>query len=128
MTRDKFEELLASLAENWTNRNYEAVAVNFAEDVFYSDSLNYTFFNRASLLKFFCDDGGCDQFCEFHNAVFDEARQIGTAEYTYEGTHRYHGTVWVEIANGKIATWREYQHKSELDWEAFWKTDERDRS
>ncbi len=121
MTRDEFEDLLSSLADDWSNSRYEKVALKFAEDVFYSDAHNYTFNDRSALLAFFRDDDGHPQYCRFHNSAFDEVRQVGAAEYTYEGTSRYHGTAWIRIQRDEITVWREYQHRSEQSWEEFWK-------
>lgn len=121
MTKDDFRVMLDAMAVGWTNREYDAVASYFNDELFYSDPLHYAFSNKRDLLAFFRDDNGMPQGCEFHDAVFDEERQIGAAEYTYEGTHRYHGTVWIEMLGGKISSWREYQHVSELDQAEFWK-------
>jgi len=120
MGANDFEELLRSLAAGWTRRDYEAVASHFADDVFYSDPLNYTICDNESLLAFFQDDDDKPQSCIFHNSVFDEQRQLGVAEYTYEGTFRYHGTVWIKLENDKIESWREYQHRSDKDPSEFW--------
>jgi hypothetical protein len=121
MTSSDFDDLLTALARGWTNREYSSVAACFADAVYYSDPQNYTLNDRTSLLAFFEDDDDEPQSCTFHNQVFDDIRQLGVAEYTYEGTFRYHGTVWIELKDGKIATWREYQHKSDKDWKDFWK-------
>jgi hypothetical protein len=128
MTKDQFAQVLDSLSAGWKNRDYPSVADHFHEQLFYSDPLNYSIRNRRDLLEFFTDDDGKPQSCVFHNAVLDEERQIGTAEYTYQGTYLYHGTVWIELKDDKIASWREYQHKSERTWKEFWNIDERDRS
>lgn len=120
MTENEFNNLLANLATGWTNRDYAAVADHFADDLFYSDPQNYTLVDRTSLLEFFEDDDGQPQSCKVHGHLFDEDRQCGVAEYTYEGTFRYHGTVWIELKEDKIASWREYQHRSEKDWKEFW--------
>ena len=125
MTGDEFQSMLKSLAGGWTSRDYPKVIGCFSADVFYSDPLRYAFSDSSSLLAFFEDDDGRPQKCEFHYALFDEPRQVGAAEYTYEGTFRYHGTVWIEVKNDKISRWREYQHKSEKSWEEFWDPDER---
>ena len=113
MTRDEFQQLLSSLSDGWANRRYGEVADHFAEDIFYSDPKHYTFTNRESLKHFFENDEGWEQSCTFHNTVFDEAQQLGAAEYTYVGTYKYHGTVWIKVAGSKIASWREYQHRLE---------------
>lgn len=121
MTKNEFKIMLDLMAKAWTNRNYEVVAAHFAEELFYSDSINYSFYNRLDLLNFFKDDDGYPQNCIFHNAVFDEKNQKGAAEYTYEGSFCYHGTVWITIQNEKIAEWREYQQISEKSWDDFWR-------
>jgi hypothetical protein len=48
-----------------------------------------------------------------------ERSQIGAGEDTFQGRNRYHGAVFVRIADGKIANWREYQYRSQLPWEEF---------
>ena len=121
MNRTEFCSLLTHLADGWTHKEYASVASRFTEDVFYSDPNHYTFRNREALLAFFEDDDGRPQFCEFHNWSFDEERQTGVAEFTYQGTFRYHGTTWIELRGDQIASWREYQHLSDKSWEEFWK-------
>jgi hypothetical protein len=119
--------MLLEMARGWTGGDYSNVVAKFAEAFYYSDSLNYSFYDRESLLRFFEDDEGMPQSCAFHAVVFDENRQIGCAEYTYKGSFLYHGTVWIDIENDKIARWREYQHRSDKSREEFW-NNERDRS
>ena len=120
MRQSEFAAMLRRLADGWTGRDYETVAQHFAEDVFYSDPLNYTFHDRSSLLQFFRDDEGMPQSCRFHDLLFDEERQAGVAEYSYGGTYVYHGTVWIELKEGLIISWREYQHRSDQEREEFW--------
>lgn len=120
MTSNQFNNMLTNLARGWSGRDYEFVASHFSENLFYSDPLNYTIRDRESLLAFFRDDEGKPQSCEFHGYIFDEGRQVGTAEYTYEGTFRYYGTVWIDLREDKIVSWREYQHRSDKDRAAFW--------
>ena len=120
MQQSEFKALVDDLAEGWTNREYERVAEHFSGKVFYSDALHYSFRERDSLLRFFRDDDGKPQSCVFHDFVFDVERQVGVAEYSYSGTHQYHGTVWIELEGDKIKRWREYQHRSDRDWEEFW--------
>lgn len=119
MTRAEFTSALESLAQAWTDRDYEKAASFFAEDVRYADPLHYRFASRADLLRFFQDDGGHPQSTVWHNIVFDEERQVGAAEYTYEGTHRYHGVALIQVNGNVISRWREYQHISPLEWQDF---------
>jgi hypothetical protein len=121
MTQDDFRLMLEMMADGWTNGECAMVAECFAQNLFYSDSLNYSFSSKDELLKFFEDDDGMPQKCVFHRSVFDERGQIGAAEYTYSGTNQYHGTVWLKLVEDRIVDWREYQHISERTWEDFWK-------
>jgi SnoaL-like protein len=119
MTRQEFEALLQALAQGWKEKDYERVASFFAEDVRYLDPTRYSFASRAELLEFFGGEES-EESTVWHNILFDEERQLGAAEYTYQGTSRYHGTVWIQLRGNSIARWREYQHTSDLEWEEFW--------
>lgn len=55
----------------------------------------------------------------WHTILFDEAEQMGAAEYTFTGTNTYHGVVVIRLRDDRISNWREYQHRSDLDREAF---------
>lgn len=105
-----FQRLLAALADGWTRRDYPAVAAHFTEDVFYTDPLRYAFHTRAQLHAFFANDDGQAQSVAWHLTLFDPERQVGMAEYTYEGTQRYHGVALIRLRDGLIARWFEYQH------------------
>ena len=53
----------------------------------------------------------------FHSLWFDEAIQVGAGEYSIGSASQTiadHGVVVVELHNGLIALWREYQHKGPL--------------
>ncbi len=56
---------------------------------------------------------------EWHNTAFNAAAQIGFGEYTFEMNNKYHGIVIMKFENRKIIKWREYQYKSDLDWNDF---------
>ena len=120
MNQSEFRSLLDALVDGWTAGEYERVASHFSENAFYSDAFTYKFRDRASLLAFFQDDGGEPHSCVFHESMFDEQRQMGVAEYTYRGTYLYHGTVWIQLRDGKIISWREYQHTSDKTREELW--------
>jgi hypothetical protein len=119
MNRNDFELLLKSLADAWSRRDYSSAANFFAEDIRYGDPLRYSFSNRTHLQEFFEADEGYDQKTLWHTIIFDESIQTGAAEYTYEGTHRYHGVVLIRIKDDKILRWREYQHIDDRDWKTF---------
>lgn len=117
MTNTDFRAILEALAAAWARRDHVAAAAFFAPDVRYSDPWRYAFAGREELHDFFADDEGREQSTVWHTVLFDEDQQVGAAEYTYEGTHRYHGTALVRVQDGKITHWREYQHVDPRSWE-----------
>ena len=119
MTDADFRRLLARLSEAWGRRDYAAAAACFADDVRYADPLRYAWRGRAAVRAFFEADDGPPQRTEWHTVVFDEAAQRGAAEYSYEGTHRYHGVVLIAMREGLITHWREYQHVDPRPWPDF---------
>ncbi len=121
MTREGFLALLEGLGAAWQDRRYDDAINYFAPDIRYVDPLRYSISGRDALLAFFRNDGGYPQTTTWHLVLFDEATQIGAAEYSYRGTHLYHGVVLIRLEDDRITYWREYQHTSELDWESFFK-------
>jgi ribosomal-protein-serine acetyltransferase len=119
LTDAEFRALLERLAAAWRARDYATAAACFAADVHYHDPLRYSFTGREALRAFFEADDGREQRIAWHTIVFDPARQAGVAEYTYEGTQRYHGAVVIGVARGEIASWREHQHVDARTWEEF---------
>jgi SnoaL-like domain len=119
MKKNEFNEMLKSLADAWKQRDYQSAANFFDTNVRYGDPLRYSWTDRAKLLAFFEADEGYPQSTVWHNVLFDEDQQIGAAEYTYQGTHRYHGIVLIRIKDGKITNWREYQHIDPREWKEF---------
>ena len=106
------------MADGWERGDVAKVAACFADDVRYGDPLRYRFERRADLLPFF-EPGPEGQHCTWHRFVFDEERQAGAAEYTYVGARQYHGAVMIELRDGMVATWREWQHVTDVAWEMF---------
>jgi len=119
MTKQEFKAMLDTLAADWEQKKYDHAASFFAVDVKYGDPIRYQFTSRPELLAFFRNDEGYDQRTVCHTVLFDQELQIGVVEYTYEGTHRYHGMVLIRISGKEITHWREYQHISPLAWEEF---------
>lgn len=120
MTSAAFGALLGRLQSAWTARDHERAAACFAEDVRYADPTRYRLRGRAALRAFFEDDGGLPQSTIWHHVLFDEAQQLGAAEYTYVGSHRYHGLVLVKVdGGGLVSHWREYQHTSALEFDEY---------
>lgn len=119
MTRQEFVALLTRMEEAWNASDRDKAIACFAEDVFYIDPLRYVCNGRDELFRFFDVPAGALERSTWHTIVFDEEAQTGAAEYTYEEARRYHGLVLINVANGLVSGWREYQHVSDLDRNAF---------
>jgi hypothetical protein len=119
MTKPEFVRLLETMAEGWNEWDPAKTAACFAERVRYGDPTRYAFETREQLLEFFRPLPGEEPSVVWHTILFDEEEQAGVAEYTYVGTHRYHGLVLIRVGDGLVTSWREYQHISELEWEDF---------
>ena len=119
MHRDGFGDLLRRMADGWNRGVARAVAACFADQLSYSDPLNYSFQRLDDLFPFFEPPEGGTHRVEWHRILFDEVEQTGVAEYTYQGHRRYHGAVIARVEGGKVVHWREWQHRSDLDWDEF---------
>ena len=118
MTKTEFRKLLDTMAEAWIAGDARKAADCFAEGVRYGDPTRYGFTSREDLYKFYAAETNPER-SEWHHVLFDEEAQLGAAEYSYQGTKRYHGLVLIKVTDGQITHWREYQHVSLLDWKEF---------
>ena len=114
MKGDEFRSLLDELATSWRDQRYIDAVKLFTPDVRYVDPIRCSLSGREVLLAFLKNDEGYAQVTTWHNVLFDEAAQMGVVEYSYRGTHLYHGVVLVTLEGVRIARWREYQHVSDL--------------
>jgi hypothetical protein len=117
-----FERLMQTVAEGWNAGNARKAADCFSEDAVYIEPPDKQLYHgRAELYEFFGGDTGTDRPMKmtWHHLAFNEEKQIGFGEYTFQLNNRYHGIVVVKFEAGRIKHWREYQYRSELDWEEF---------
>jgi len=118
-----FEKLLYQVAEGWNEGNAQKAADCFSVDAIYIEPPDRQLYRgRQALYEFFGGSSGraSPMKMTWHHLLFDESQQIGTGEYTfaYKGRET-HGIVIVQITESKIRRWREYQYRSEMNWEAF---------
>lgn len=118
----EFERLMQTVAAGWNEGDARKAADCFTEDAIYTeppDKQKYR--GREALFKFFGgDQGRKDQMkMTWHHLIFDEAKQIGAGEFTFEYGGKVHGMIILRISNGKINNWREYWYESPLEWDQF---------
>jgi SnoaL-like domain len=120
MDQAGFAALMGAIAEAWNHGESEAALRCFTDDAVYMEPPDsQLYLGREELWEFFGGDDPPPMRLDWHHLVFDERAQIGAAEYTYEGSTRYHGIVIVKLRDDRIASWREYQTQSNMDWDTF---------
>jgi hypothetical protein len=118
----EFRALMQKLADGWSSGNARQAADCFTEDAVYSEPPDKQLHRgRDALFRFFGGEKGRPQAMKmtWHHLAFDESRQIGFGEFTFEYGGRVHGVAVVRIAEGRIRNWREYWYESSLDWDRF---------
>lgn len=122
LTTNEFEHLMHTISDGWNEGNARRAADCFSEDAMYVEPPDTQLHHgRAELYEFFGGDNGTDipMKMTWHHLAFNEEEQIGFGEYTFQMHGRYHGIVVVRVESGLIQQWREYQYRSEMNWEAF---------
>ncbi len=119
---DGFRALMERVAEGWREGNATKAVECFTEDALYEEPPRKQFHSgRANLFEFFGGTKGTDlpMHMTWHHLVFDARTQIGAGECTFRLNRQYHGVVMVQLRDGRISRWREYQTESALPFEDF---------
>jgi ketosteroid isomerase-like protein len=118
MDHDAFVTLMQAIADAWNAGDTNRALACFADDAVYvepPDEQRYE--GRDELFDFFGRDHPPPMSMAWHHLVVDG--DIGVGEYTFRGNRQYHGLVIVQLRDGMIARWREYQTESPLSWDEF---------
>ncbi len=122
LSASEFETLMQTVAEGWNASDARKAADCFTEQAIYTEPPDKQIYKgRDALFKFFGGDEGRKEPMKmtWHHLVFDEKKQVGAGEFTFEYGGKVHGIVIVKVTSGKISNWREYWYESALDWERF---------
>lgn len=120
MNNQGFEALMWTIAQSWSTGEPRAAADCFTEDVVYvepPDRQHYA--GRDAVYELSGGDDPSPMTMTWHHLVFDAQRQIGVGEYTFRGRRQFHGIAIVELRDGRISRWREYQYQHDADWLDF---------
>ncbi len=120
MMQEGFRRLLQTVADGWNAGDARMAASCFTEDAVYVEPPDrQRYVGRQQLADFF--GRGVKFSMTWHRTAFDEEGRAGFGEYTLSvvGEFTLHGIAAVEIEDGLIAGWREYQYHSELPFEEF---------
>ena len=114
MTEEDFRALLERLATAWSTQDTELGLACFTDDASYSEPPDIQHYAGHDQLRPYFAALTPGTFMRFHTVAFDESALRGFGEYTF-GHERSetadHGVAVVEVADGRIAVWREYQRK-----------------
>ncbi|MGH2636821.1 MAG: nuclear transport factor 2 family protein [Actinomycetota bacterium] len=118
MDHREFVALMETIRESWNAGDTRRALDCFTDDAVYlepPDEQRYD--GRAQLFEFFGGDDPPPMRMEWHHLVVDG--DVGVGEYTYRGHGQYHGIAIVQLRDGRVARWREYQYASDLDYGEF---------
>jgi hypothetical protein len=122
LREEEFRALMARVADGWNEGNAVKAADCFADDAVYLEPPNHqVYLGRKAIYEFFVgpDKPVLLPHMAWHHLAFNEKDQVGLGEYTFQKNHRFHGVAVVLVRDGKIVRWREYQYRSDLDFESF---------
>jgi uncharacterized protein YciI len=122
ITPAQFRELMQRVERGWSTQDTELALSAFTPDAVYMEPPNLQLYRGQAELRPYFGALTPGTFMRFHRLLFDEPSQTGAGEYSF-GTEGQrvadHGVAVVELREGRIAFWREYQRKGPFPFEAF---------
>jgi hypothetical protein len=122
LNESEFRQLMNRLADGWSRQNTEQALACFTENAIYMEPPNIQFYEGHAQLRPYFGALKPGTFMRFHNLWFGESKQIGAGEYSFGeagDATADHGVVVVELRDGRIAFWREYQQKGPASFDRF---------
>jgi hypothetical protein len=114
VTDAEFAALMERLARAWSTQDTELGLTCFTEDALYTEPPDIQLYVGHDQLRPYFDALEPGTFMQFHAIAFDERARRGFGEYSF-GHDRSdtadHGVAVVDVVDGRIAVWREYQRK-----------------
>ena len=118
----EFRVLMERLARAWSTQDTELGLSCFTEGAVYMEPPDVQLYAGHDELRPYFAALTPGTYLRFHALMFDEDSQVGAGEYSFgsEGeTIVDHGVAVVEIEDGRIAFWREYQRKGPAAFDDF---------
>ena len=125
-----FRRLVEQVAMGWETGDVERALAAFTPDAVYMEPPDIQLFVGHDQLRPYFAAVRPGTLMRLAHVSFDEASQTGAAEYTFaagpDDPNADHGVAVVDVRDGRIARWREYQVKGPADRERFLATDGKD--
>jgi ketosteroid isomerase-like protein len=122
VTAADFRELMERLATAWSTQDTELALSCFTEDAVYMEPPDIQLYLGHEQLRPYFAALTDDTFMEFHTLLLAETGRTGAGEYSF-GTAAEptadHGVAVVELEEGRISFWREYQRKGPTPFSRF---------
>jgi hypothetical protein len=122
MNAHDFAELMHQLARGWSTQDTELALACFTADAVYIEPPDIQHFAGQKQLRAYFGALKPGTSMIFHHLWFDEASQTGVGEFSFSIWGREqanHGVCVVELNEGKIAHWREYQRRGPFEHSDF---------
>lgn len=120
--QEQFIEIMNRVSEGWGTNNTELALSAFADDAVYSEPPNLQIYKGRDELEKFFNAVRPGSSMIWHNLWYNEKAGFGAGEYSFHNGGRAtaaHGVAVIEIRDGKISIWREYQRRGSIDFEEF---------
>lgn len=107
-----FQRLLHALADAWARNDADGAASLFRDDAVYMEPPAEQLFVGRDQLRAYFSPLVPGTYLDIHHAWYDEESRCGSVEFTF-GTRGQptasHGVAVIQVVEGLIASWREYQ-------------------
>jgi ketosteroid isomerase-like protein len=118
-----FRGLLEQLAHGWESGDVDEALAAFAPDAVYMEPPDVQLYVGHDQLRPYFAAVRPGTLMRLLHVSFDATTQTGAAEYTFasgpDDPDADHGVAIVEVRDGRIAHWREYQVKGPADRARF---------
>ena len=122
MTSSEFRELLERLARAWSTQDTELGLSCFTADAVYTEPPDVQLYVGHEELRPYFAALTPGTSMRFHTIALDEDARRGLGEYTFgheSSDSADHGVAVVDVDDGRIAVWREYQRKGPASFDDF---------
>ena len=123
---EEFETLMTTLADAWSTQDTELALSVFHEDAVYMEPPDVQLYRGHEELRPYFGALTPGTTMQFHNLFYNPESGIGGGEYTFghrDSERADVGVAVVQISDGRIVFWREYQRKGPADFSTFLSTE-----
>jgi hypothetical protein len=122
ITQAQFNALMARVEQGWSTQNTDLALSAFDSNCIYMEPPNEQLYVGHAQLRPYFGALSPRHFMKWHVLAFNPATQQGMGEYSFgrrDADSCLTGVAVIELKNGKIAFWREYQRRGPARREQF---------